>query len=133
MATLVKTGRIDGIVAELAQATDWKMGLYTNSVSISTDTVWADITQATYSGFAEQNISASGSPAIDGTGKAAVALSPVTFTHSGSSVANTIKGWYVRNTVTGRLRWIEALAADRTMGAAGDVITIDGTLKFSTL
>jgi hypothetical protein len=91
---------------------DFAVGLFQNNITPDSDTVWTDLTAATFSGFAEQTLAGCALLGIV-THVEQIESGPYVFTHSGGATNNDIYGYYCRNTVTGNL-----LVAQRKTGAA---------------
>jgi hypothetical protein len=104
-----------------------KMYLYQNNMTPDQDTVLADFTEATFSGYASQTMSL-GTPTEVSHKAKTVATSPQVFTHNGGGTSNTIYGYFVKDSVTGNLAWAERFGSSQIMTNNGDSISVPGQL-----
>lgn len=83
---LLKTAYLDG----------GKLGLFTNTPSITPTTVLADLTEATFDGYARVTLTTWGAAFLDPNGNYADSVAPTgTFTLTGTTVLETITGVFV--------------------------------------
>lgn len=102
-----------------------KIMLWKNDYTPDVTTEHSDLTDANFSGYAEQYLSLS-SPTTTG-GVATMEAGSVTFTHNGGGTANTIYGYAVYIYSSPLPIWyIERFATPKVMALNGDYITIDG-------
>jgi len=102
-----------------------KVGLYSANVTLTVDTVLADLTPADFSGYAISGVVVWGTPFIDGTGrvlmtgdeKEFVATSPFT-------VSNTVYGYYITESTPTTLLYAEAFTTPRIISAASQGLTV---------
>lgn len=127
-AVLVQTGMTNQLTDIKAFQADWRLVLFQNNYNPVPGSVLANLTLATFSGYAPGNV-VNGAVAINGGGIAQMSAGTVTFTHNGGGVANTIYGYAVIDNANNVLIWAERFAAQRSMGANGDSISI--TLTFT--
>jgi hypothetical protein len=116
-----KTNVLDDVLA-IANA-DWRIGLYTNILTPSVNTVWSDLTEANYSGYNRVDPtfpSATLDASNDGKSTAPVAA----FTHSGGATANTVRGWFAFDVTDSELVFVENLPDPKSMAVAGDSISL---------
>lgn len=88
MAGLIDTGGV-------YEAVDLR--LYQNDYTPTPATVLADLTAATYSGYAAEAIAFAG-PVIGSDGKIRLVSVGALFQPTSSTVTNTVFGWYITNT-----------------------------------
>lgn len=93
-----------------AQGANLRCGLYTARSVFSKAMVLGDITAATFSGYAAQT-PAWTSNGLDGAGRNSWTAATMTFTHNGGGTANTVIGYYLWNSNTGKLLFAEDFAA----------------------
>jgi len=100
-----------------------RIGLYTARSVYSKSTVLANITAATFSGYAVQTptFAAFG---LDANGKTQFAGVANVFTHNGGGTGNTVIGYYLYNTSTGFLYWLEDFGAPVTINSNGQHIDV---------
>ena len=121
-------------VGQLAQAGDYqaawntnnlKLHLYSNNYTPVAGSLLANFTEATFSGYAAQTITAWQSP-ITVSGRAQLTASALyTFTKSTGAVGNNIYGYYVTDSTGTTLKWAERdAAAPIDMNTAGKKYTI---------
>lgn len=102
--------------------------LFQNNMTPDQNTVLADLTQATFSGYAASVCNFGAATIVSHKGKI-VGTAPLTFTHNGGGTANTIYGYYVKITTTSDLIYVERFSASQLMTNNGDQIGI--TLSFT--
>jgi hypothetical protein len=98
--------------------------LYVNDISPDLDTVLADLTEASFPGYAGQVGTFTTPPFTNGSNKAETDQdSSVTFTSTGSS-GETAYGYYITDTLNADLYWIERFASPVPFDQAGRFVTI---------
>lgn len=104
-----------------------KVVLFANDVTITAATVYADMTLATFSGYAAVTPTW-GAPATDANGKAWSQGSACLFQGSGGGVTNSIYGYALVSqdvSLVNRIVMIEKIAGGpKTMGASGSIIVV---------
>lgn len=105
------------------QFPDVRCGLYTARSVYSKATVLANITAATFSGYAVTTPTWV-SFGTDVNGKAQYAAPSQVFTHNGGGTGNTIIGYYLFNNSTGKVLWLEDFGAPVTINANGQHIDV---------
>lgn len=73
---------------------DLLFGLYTNSPVLSVDTVLADLTEQTGTGYSRQACTPFGSPTLQPSDHALSNSPPVVFSNTGLSAWDTSNGWF---------------------------------------
>lgn len=130
-ATHAKEGRVQIEADFITYAGSNLFAALLKSVSgLSADSVWADLSEADFSGYAHQTLSFP-TPTIDGgTGKSKSTAPGVTFAHSGGGTANTIVGYAVGLNVggTNKLLFWDSFGSSRSMAVSGDSITLTPTM-----
>jgi hypothetical protein len=116
----------------LKDTANLRIGLYQNNVTPGSTTVLADLTAATFSGYAEVTPSAPTPAWSTPNSRAEAAFANAVFTHSSGSTNNTIYGAYIYNATDGKLVAAGAFAAPLTMTNNGDQITVAATLTQAT-
>lgn len=77
-------------------STPYACGLYTNNYTIVPTSTISNITEASYSGYARQDIAGALSPVWDsGTNSYTQQFTPLSFTISGSGPSSPIYGWFM--------------------------------------
>lgn len=120
---LPNEGAIEQLGDLKALEASYKIRLFKNNFAPVVGSVAADFTVCDFSGYAQVAL-VDGAIAINGAGKAEMTAAAAVFSHNGGATANTVYGWYIIDTVTNKVRWASLFAAPRTMGAAGDSITV---------
>jgi hypothetical protein len=107
-----------------------KIILFQNNITITDATVYANLTLATFSGYASVTPSW-GTPAIDGSGKASMTATAVVFAHNGGGTANTIYGWAWINddAITKKIVSAKLLTTPKSMSVSGDSLTVTLTFR----
>jgi hypothetical protein len=99
------------------------MKLFQNNITPAHNTVYADFTEATFSGYASQSLSgASVAGSLDSSGRGVVTWTALTWTKSGAT-GNTIYGYWVENS-SGVLLWCERFDSPIVMTADGAFLTL---------
>jgi hypothetical protein len=107
--------------------------LFVNNYAPDDTTVAANLTEMSTNGYAAKTLTttswvvtagATGQPA-----SAAYATQTWTFTNSGG--ANTVYGYFIIDSTTGLLLWVEAFAAAKVVANTGDQIIITPTITNS--
>lgn len=101
-----------------------RCGLFTAPGAPSVATNLAGVTAATFVGYAA-GTPAFGAAAIDGNGNALAAGSTVTFTAGAVVGSQTILGWYLYDSSTAKLLFIELFSAPLVINATGQTITVN--------
>lgn len=65
MLTSVRPNQLAAITAKNTAVATGKIGLFTNTPAINADTKLADLTEATFTGYAQKTLTAMGTPYID--------------------------------------------------------------------
>lgn len=102
--------------------------LFQNNMTPDQDTVLADLTNATFSGYIQATTNFGSATIVGHKGKI-VGTAPLTFTHNGGGTSNTIYGYYVKITATSDLLYVERFSSSQVMANNGDQIGI--TLAFT--
>lgn len=123
-AILTNEGRQDVLTQYLsARGANHRIGLYTARAVYGVTAVLADITEATFSGYAI------GTPTwvsfgIDANGNSDYAAAALTFTHNGGGTANTVIGYFVKDTASGKLLFLEDFGAPVTLNTNGQFVSV---------
>lgn len=111
---------LDDMLAEV----DTYYHLYTNDETLTSATVLADLTEATWPDYRAMRVT-TWSPAIAVEGTAASQADPVLWVRGVGGLAVDVYGYYVTDGQTGPLLWIEARPAGPTpMRAATDTVLV---------
>lgn len=102
--------------------------LYQNNYTPLDSTILSDLTVATFSGYSQQSVTL-GTPTEVANKAKTVGTAPQVFTHNGGGTSNTIYGYYVVDTSTGDLVWVERFGSSQIMTNNGDQISI--TIQFT--
>lgn len=107
-------------------AGSFQYGLFQNAVVLDEDTVLADLTPCTFSGYTGLQTPVWGSASWDGSGlRAVVDGSTLTWIHDGGPTANDVHGYYVVDGAGTTLLWAENRPAGPvTLLAAGDAFIV---------
>lgn len=106
---------------------DWVVRLYKVIETIDENSVLTDFTVANYDGYSEPATNFFNSVTI--SGKAVlIGGSPLVFTCTGPTTANTIYGYVVHDTVWGEMIYAEEFPTPVSMSVNGDTLSI--LLKF---
>jgi len=110
----------------------YKLRLFQNNYTPLTTSVIGDFTEATFSGYAGQNIGSWAVAVLSGS-KYILTAPALTFSHSGGATGNTIYGYYI---VTGGIavaQWAERDPnGPRSMTASGDTYIITPTFSLKS-
>lgn len=108
------------------------LALFKSNTTPTAATVWADLTIANFSGYMT-GTPTWGTVATDGSGKASVASSTVTFTHNGGGTSNDVYGWVLYYSIplgATIIRAIERFSdAPVSFASNGDSRSVKVTLK----
>jgi hypothetical protein len=119
-----------GILADLIAMTTGrfnacKVGLYINPIPLSVNTALADLTEATFHGYAQSAAVVWGTPFLDSAGNPTIVGANCQFTATTPfSDANTIQGYFVVDSAGTTLLWAEALPTPIAITAVGDAVVI---------
>lgn len=105
--------------------------LYANPLTPSRETTLADITTATFSGYAPKTTMGWLSPYTDVDGSAICYGESHSFVANAATVGNTIYGCYLTDAAGTGLLAIWAFADPVGIAAAGDGVTVDVPLRYS--
>lgn len=126
-ATIPTEGRLEWDKYARDVQSSWRVMLFSNNVAISSATVYSDMAEATYSGYARQTPSF-GALALNGASAASMVAGALTFSHNGGGTSNTIYGWALIDSVDNKVLAIDNVpSAPKTMAASGDTITVTFT------
>jgi hypothetical protein len=92
-----KIAVLDAMVAVGGILNGAKLKLFSNNFTPDHLTLLTDITQADFTGYAEVTLSAWGEAFRDGGSQPKIVHVSVQYTPTGSTVSNTIFGWYLTN------------------------------------
>lgn len=109
-----------------------RMGLYTNAVSWSRATVFADLTEVAASGYARQNTAGWQVPTINGAGRGDTTASQVSFANT-SGAAVVCKGFFYVTATTGTFLGGDAFSSDLTIPATIGTLSVFPQLQDDTL
>lgn len=132
-ATLVFEGQVDQIATLIgAKASNLRIGLYTANAGSGKATVLANITACTFTGYAALTpvFSVVGN---DANNRQTWAAPVQTFTATASSPSNTVLGYYIWDSSTGKLQFYEAFGAPVTINASGQFISVTPTWYYGDL
>lgn len=101
-----------------------KCVLFTNNFQPTEDTVWANITEATFDGYAAATPAAPGTPYIGADGFIHVTWPSVQFTMTGETTSQTVYGWGLTNVA--KTVWVggNLLPTPIPMTDTGDAIIV---------
>lgn len=132
-AILTNEGQLDQLDTVLtAKSANLRVGLYTARSVYSKSSVLASVTACTFSGYAAQTPGFS-STGVDGAGRIVYAAASLTFTHNGGGTGNTVLGYYVYDTSTGKLQFLEDFSAPISMTSNGQTITVSPVWYYGDL
>lgn len=109
-----------------------KVGLYSNSVVWTKDTVLADLTELAQSGYARQTTGAWSIPAPNAGGDGVTTAAAVTFNNN-SGAAVTATGFFYVTTTTGVFLGGDAFAAPLTIPATVGTLSVNPSIVDNTL
>lgn len=105
--------------------------LFQNDIDPTPETVIGDLEEATFTGYADVNALAFGTPYYDIDGNAIVTAPSHEFVASGSGVANVIYGWYLTDDPATKLLAAFRFQESVGIGGAGQGVTVVPFLKYS--
>lgn len=113
-------------LAAVITATKLKVHLYTNNYTPIGSTTITDFTEATFTGYAAQNVPALGVVFTNDSGQAEFDCTATsTWTATDAVTPNTIYGYYVVDSTTGTIvRWAERFDTPVDMTAAGKTLIL---------
>lgn len=111
-----------------ADLVNCKVKLFQNDYQPNPDTVKANLTVATFSGYADKTVAALLPPYYDPIGGASTQIGTLQWDHNGGVNANTIFGWWVEN-AGGDLIIVGRFDTPVGMSSLGDSIPLD--IKFN--
>lgn len=97
--------------------------LYQNNYTPISTSVLADFTIATFSGYADETPSFGSATPISGV-MTITDSSQRNFTHNTGGTSNTVYGYYVVDTLAGKVLWAERFSASILMQNDGDLVGI---------
>lgn len=115
-----------------ADAADWKLRLYQNNWTPSHADVLSDYMEATFSGYAEA-FPAFGGATLVGDQAVADDSAPRVFTHNGGGTQNDVYGYYIVNSVSGKLVSAERFALPFHFEFNGDTLSVTAQLTLESL
>ena len=101
---------------------NWKLKLFQNAISLSPSVPLTALTECTFGGYAPYNMAFPAAALVGGT--VATAADPGHQFAWSSSPPNTVYGWYVVDVAANKMIACDTLATPKTMGAAGDTLTV---------
>jgi hypothetical protein len=121
MATIPDEGKIQLLESQYTFLQACKWGLFTTDLTITTATVWADIVEATWTGYARVTVGTLNAAAIVGTRASTnPAVAP---TFSNGDVSNkTYYGWFMVNAAGTKL--VDAVNLGLQTLLAGGVVAM---------
>lgn len=132
-ATLTLEGQEDQVATWTGvKAGTMKVGLYTARSGSGKNVSLGNITPATFSGYTPVFANLV-SGIEDANERMVYAGGPCTFTHNGGGTSNTITGWYMWDTGSGKLHYYEDYGAGVSMAVNGNFITINPKLYYGDL
>jgi hypothetical protein len=122
---LAVLGILTGVAGRYENAT---VHLFQNDFTPTPDTVIADLTEATFSGYAAVVDPGWGAAFLNDDGNAQRLLNNAQFTQTAATITNTVYGYYVTDAAGTGLWWAERFATPVLMDAASRAIAVIGTL-----
>ncbi len=113
-------------------AINGNLKLFSNNATIDQATVLADLTEATFSGYAAIPLVTADFAAISTVSNKArlIATAFSTFAHNGGGTSNTIYGYYFEQ--SGKILFAEKFDSSRVMDDATDAISIKPKLEYNS-
>lgn len=103
-------------------ALSFQLKLFQNNFTPSKSSVFANFTEATFSGYTAQTVTFSGSTVTANV--ASIAAAAITFTRSIGATSNTIYGWYLTDSISSKVFACNLLATPKAMTTNGDGISV---------
>lgn len=130
---LTNEGQEDQITSLLgAIGSNLRVGLYTSRTGSGKAVTLSGLGDATYSGYAVQT-PVFAAIADSAAGRERWQAADLTFSHNGGGTGNSITGWYLKNTATGKLHLYEDFSAPITMSASGHNIHVQTIIYYGDL
>lgn len=107
-----------------------KVGLYTNVHQPSKGTLLADLTQATYTGYALVAIATWGAPFLDPIGNPTMVGNHIQFQPTDGAVPNTITGWFIVDSAGTDLLIACALPTPVVLADASHALIVEPTVVY---
>lgn len=107
------------------------LSLYQNNATLTRATTLADLTIATFTGYAPVAGLAFSSPYIDVDGSALALGADNVFVATGSAIANVIYGYMLTDAGVANLQAAYALANPVGIGSAGQAVAVAPFLRYS--
>jgi len=111
---------------------DLRVFLYTAKGGVAGSRGWADMTEATFTGYAAQGYAGAG-PAMDGNANAQYSGTTLTFTRGAGAGTETILGWGVVTADHSILLGIQDLPTPVVINTAGQTITVTANMYLGLL
>jgi hypothetical protein len=107
------------------------LGLYANQVNLTRQTILSDLTAASFTGYAAVAGITWSASYIDVDGSALALAESEVFIATGSTIANTIYGYYFTDAAVTNLLIAYALAVPVGIGLTGQAIAVVPFLRYS--
>jgi len=115
---------LDTLLSNLFLATE-KLKLFQNDIPITTGMVLGDLTEATFTGYAEVVLNETWLGGLDVLGKATLAYpANVAFTQTAATVTNIVYGMYIVNTTENVLLAVARFPEPVLMDLADNIILV---------
>lgn len=111
----------------------WKLRLFANNATISATTVLADLTEATFTGYAAVTTATWPAPALDGSNRGSSLNTQGQFTPTAGGGSGNIYGWYLTNSGGTVLYAVEKFASSPITVAQSVVLEVDITALLDSL
>jgi hypothetical protein len=133
VALIIPTiGELNILIAVVTYLVSSKIKLFKSNTVITPDTVLADLTEADYTGYVAQTVTAWGTPVLNGDGKAETIAPSHTFAPtSPTTVPNIVYGYWVEDTA-GNLLWAENFAEPKALNGPTDGFVLLGVFTFAS-
>lgn len=125
-------GEVDSLSVRLGKTAQGtlELRLFKNNLTILDSTVLADFTQCDFTGYAAKTLAGASWTITPGTPDAgsgevpSYATYPVQTFTSTAVQTQTIYGWYIVNTTSGKVIWAQKVSASHTLAYNGDNFTV---------
>jgi len=134
MAVILTDEGSDDQLAKLwgGEAINMRVGLYTANAGAARAVTKAQLTEATFSGYAAQTPVWS-VIADSAAGRSKMEAAEMTFQHNGGGVSNVVLGWFLYHNGSSKCWFYEAFGAGMTIDSVGDNIKIKPTIFYGEL
>lgn len=124
--TAIRRAALDYLTGVAAPFTGWLLALWTNDLTPDQNTVWADLTEATFDGYARTaavDFEAAGLDVLDAA--VAPASDNYYFLCTGTTTLEVVYGWALIDPAGPTIKLIKRLAEPVAINRSGDYVLVN--------